>query len=382
MENFSFYNPTKIEFGKEKEKNIGEYIKPFNIKKVLLTFGSDRIKKDGLFDVIIKSLKENNIEYIEFGGITSNPILSKVYEAIEVAKTNKVDAVLSVGGGSVLDSSKAIAAGSLYDGDVWDFFIGKGTVQNALPIFDILTLAATGSEMNCGAVVTNEKTNQKYAIQSAHLYPKVSVINPELMNTVSKDYLVYSAADIIAHCIEGYFTASVQPTFINRQIESIIKTVMETTEKLIENPNDYDARAEFAWASTCALNGLTYIGTKDFSYPNHMIEHILSALYNVPHGAGLSVIMPAWMKWYYSKNSVQFERFANEIFGLYSSQEGIQALENWFNKIGTPTKLSQFGLNESNFEEIIKVGLENAKYFGVEKIYTKEVFEEILNLAK
>lgn len=382
MENFSFYNPTKIEFGKEKEKNIGEYIKPFNIKKVLLTFGSDRIKKDGLFDVIIKSLKENNIEYIEFGGITSNPILSKVYEAIEVAKTNKVDAVLSVGGGSVLDSSKAIAAGSLYDGDVWDFFIGKGTVQNALPIFDILTLAATGSEMNCGAVVTNEKTNQKYAIQSAHLYPKVSVINPELMNTVSKDYLVYSAADMIAHCIEGYFTASVQPTFINRQIESIIKTVMETTEKLIENPNDYDARAEFAWASTCALNGLTYIGTKDFSYPNHMIEHILSALYNVPHGAGLSVIMPAWMKWYYSKNSIQFERFANEIFGLYSSQEGIQALENWFNKIGTPTKLSQFGLNESNFEEIIKVGLENAKYFGVEKIYTKEVFEEILNLAK
>ena len=382
MENFSFYNPTKIEFGKEKEKNIGEYIKPFNIKKVLLTFGSDRIKNDGLFDVVIKSLKENNIQFIEFGGITSNPILSKVYEAIEIAKTNKVDAILSVGGGSVLDSSKAIAAGSLYDGDVWDFFIGKGTVQNALPIFDILTLAATGSEMNCGAVVTNEKTNQKYAIQSPLLYPKVSVINPELMNTVSKDYLVYSAADIIAHCIEGYFTASVQPTFINRQIESIIKTVMETTEKLIENPNDYDARAEFAWASTCALNGLTYIGTKDFSYPNHMIEHILSALYNVPHGAGLSVIMPAWMKWYYSKNSIQFERFANEIFGLYSSQEGIQALENWFNKIGTPTKLSQFGLNESNFEEIIKVGLENAKYFGVEKIYTKEVFEEILNLAK
>ncbi|AXX89279.1 NADH-dependent alcohol dehydrogenase [Arcobacter suis] len=382
MENFSFYNPTKIEFGKEKEKNIGEYIKPFNIKKVLLTFGSDRIKKDGLFDVVIKSLKENNIEYIEFEGITSNPVLSKVYEAIEVAKKEKVDAILSVGGGSVLDSSKAIAAGSLYDGDVWDFFIGKNTVQNALPIFDILTLAATGSEMNCGAVVTNEKTNQKYAIQSAHLYPKVSVINPELMNTVSKDYLVYSAADIIAHCIEGYFTASVQPTFINRQIESIIKTVMETTEKLIENPNNYDARAEFAWASTCALNGLTYIGTKDFSYPNYMIEHILSALYNVPHGAGLSVIMPAWMKWYYSKNSIQFERFANEIFGLYSSQEGIQALENWFNKIGTPTKLSQFGLNESNFEEIIKVGLGNAEYFGVGEIYTKEVFEEILNLAK
>lgn len=381
MENFSFYNPTKIEFGKEKEKNIGVYIKPFNIKKVLLTFGSDRIKNDGLFDVVIKSLKENNIEYIEFGGITSNPILSKVYEAIEIAKTNKVDAILSVGGGSVLDSSKAIAAGSLYDGDVWDFFIGKATVQNALPIFDILTLAATGSEMNCGAVVTNEKTNQKYAIQSSHLYPKVSVINPELMSTVSKDYLVYSAVDIIAHCIEGYFTASVQPTFINRQIESIIKTVMKTTEKLIKNPNDYDARAEFAWASTCALNGLTYIGTKDFSYPNHMIEHSLSALYNVPHGAGLSVVIPAWMKWYYPKNSLQFERFANEIFGLYSSQEGIAALEDWFTKIGTPTKLAQFNIPTSDKDKILENLLRNAEYFGIKEIYTKEVLTEILNNA-
>ena len=382
MVDFIYHNPTKIVFGKNKESFIGDEVKPFGVKKVLLCYGSERIKSDGLYKKVTDSLVKEGIAWVELGGVVSNPKLSKVKEGIALAQKEHVEAILAIGGGSVLDSSKTIAVGALVKNDVWDFFIGKATVQNALPIFDILTLAATGSEMNCGAVVTNEKTNQKYAIQSAHLYPKVSVINPELMSTVSKDYLVYSAADIIAHCIEGYFTASVQPTFINRQIESIIKTVMETTEKLIENPNDYDARAEFAWASTCALNGLTYIGTKDFSYPNHMIEHILSALYNVPHGAGLSVIMPAWMKWYYSKNSIQFERFANEIFGLYSSQEGIQALENWFNKIGTPTKLSQFGLNESNFEEIIKVGLENAKYFGVGEIYTKEVFEEILNLAK
>lgn len=249
-----------------------------------------------------------------------------------------------------------------------------------ISVFDILTLAATGSEMNCGAVVTNEVTKQKFAIQSPHLYPKVSVINPELMKTISKDYLVYSAADIIAHCIEGYFTASIQPTFINRQIESIIKTVMEATEKLIKNPNDYDSRAEFAWASTCALNGLTYIGTSGFSYPN-MIEHSLSALYNVPHGAGLSVIIPAWMKWYYSKNSIQFERFANEIFGLYSSQEGIQALENWFNKVGTPTKLGQFNIPTSDTDKMLENLLGNAEYFGVKEIYTKEILTEILNNA-
>lgn len=381
MENFSFYNPVQVEFGKEKEKSIGKFIKPFNIKKILLTFGSDRIKKDGLFDVVIKSLKENNIDYVEFGGIQSNPLLSKVYEGITFAKNEKVDAILSVGGGSVLDSSKAIAAGSLYNGDVWDFFIGKEAVKEALPIFDILTLSATGSEMNCGGVVTNDDTKQKYAIQSPHLYPKVSVINPELMKTISKDYLVYSAADIIAHSIEGYFTASIQPTYINRQIESIIKTVMETTEILIENPNNYDARAEFAWAATNALNGLTYVGTKGFTYPNHMIEHSLSALYNVPHGGGLSVVIPAWMKWYYTKNPLQFERFSRELFDLYSAQEGIQAIENWFNKIGTPTKLSQFNIDKSDMNNLLENLLENAKYFGVADIYTKEVLIEILNKA-
>jgi len=381
MENFSFYNPVQVEFGKEKEKKIGEFIKPHGVKKVLLTYGSERIKKDGLFDIVTKSLKENDIEFVEFGGIVSNPLLSKVYEGINVAKEKNVDAILSIGGGSVLDSSKAISAGALYDGDVWDFFIGKASFDKALPIFDILTLAATGSEMNCGGVVTNDETKQKFAIQNPLLYPKVSVINPQLMSTVSKDYLVYSASDIIAHCIEGYFTATVQPTYINRQIEAIIKTVMQTTEVLIENPNDYDSRAEFAWAATNALNGLTYVGTSGFSYPNHMIEHSLSALYNVPHGAGLSVVMPAWMKWYLNKNTTQFTRFAKEIFGLDNAEKGIKALENWFNKVGTPTKLSQFNIDKSETDTILQNLLGNAEYFGVKQIYTKEILTEILESA-
>jgi NADP-dependent alcohol dehydrogenase len=381
MQNFTFFNPTQIEFGKDKEKEIGTHLKKCNIKKVLLTYGSERIKKDGLFDIVEKSLKENNIEIIAIGGIISNPVLSKVYEIISIAKEEKVDAILSVGGGSVLDSSKAIAAGALYDGDVWDFFIGKALVQKALPIFDILTLAATGSEMNCGAVITNENTKQKYAIQSPLFYPKVSVINPELMKTISKDYLVYSAADIIAHSIEGYFTAAIHPTYINRQIEAIIKTVMQTTEILINNPDDYKARAEFAWAATNALNGLTYVGTSGYSYPNHMIEHSLSALYNVPHGAGLSVVIPAWMKWYKSKNEAQFKRFAKEIFELETAEEGIDALEAWFNKVGTPTKLSQFNIPTSDTDKILENLLENAQYFGIKEIYTKDVLTKILNNA-
>lgn len=381
MESFAYHNPTVLDFGKDKEKQIGQHLATHGVKKVLVTFGSNRIKNDGLFDVVATSLRANQIEFVEFGGIVSNPILSKVYEGIDVARAHQVDAILSVGGGSVLDSSKAIAAGVLYDGDVWDLFLGKSPINSALPIFDILTLAATGSEMNCGAVVTNEKTQQKFAINAPALFPKVSVVDPVLMQTISKDYLVYSAADIIAHSIEGYFTATVQPHFQSRLVEAIIKTVIETTEILIEDPLNYDARAEFAWASTQALNGLIYSGTAGFSYPNHMIEHSLSALYNVPHGAGLSVVMPAWMKWYHTKNPQQFERFAREIFGKSTAIEGIEALENWFNKVGTPTRLSQFSIEPSALPVILENVLGNASYFGVADIYTKEVSTEILNNA-
>ena len=371
MENFSFCNPTQIEFGRDKEKNIGKYISQNGVKKVLLVYGSKRVIEDGLFDVVIKSLKENGVDFIAFGGVVSNPILGTIQNAIKIAKDEQVDGVLSLGGGSVLDSSKAIAVGTLYDGDVWDFFTSKEKIKKALPIFDIITLAATGSEMNGYAVVTNEKTKQKFSIWSPLVYPKVSVINPELQKSVSKEYLVYSATDIIAHTIEGYFTAKIQPKYMSRQVENIIKTVIETTEILIKNPDDYSARGEFAWAATNALNGTTTVGTAGFSFPNHLIEHALSALYNVPHGAGLSVVIPAWAKWYYKENEAQFIRFAKEIFGKNTALEGIEELENWFNKIGTPTRLKDFGLDKANISDII----ENLSY---QQDFSKEDLENIL----
>ena len=374
MENFSFCNPTQIEFGRDKEKNIGKYISQNGVKKVLLVYGSKRVIEDGLFDVVEGSLKENNIEFTAFGGVVSNPILGTIQNAIKIAKDEQIDGILSLGGGSVLDSSKAIAVGTLYDSDVWDFFLGKEQIKKALPIFDIITLAATGSEMNGYAVVTNEKTKQKFSIWSPLIYPKVSVINPELQKSVSKEYLVYSATDIIAHCIEGYFTAKVQPKYMSRQVENIIKTVIETTEILIKNPDDYSTRGEFAWAATNALNGTTTVGTAGFSFPNHLIEHSLSALYNVPHGAGLSVVIPAWAKWYYKENEAQFIRFAKEIFGKNTALEGIEALESWFNKIGTPTRLNQFGLDKSNISDII----ENLSF---QDEITKKDLELILNNA-
>lgn len=374
MKDFSFYNPTRIEFGVDKEKNIGQYISEYGIKKVLLVYGSRRIIEDGLFDTVIKSLKDNNIEFIAFGGVISNPILRTVYEAVKIAKEEEVEAILSVGGGSVLDSSKTIAVGALYEGEIWDFFERKKEINKALAIFDIITLAATGSEMNGYAVITNEKIKRKSSIWSKHIYPKVSIINPKLQKSVSKEYLAYSATDIIAHCIEGYFTAKVHPKYMSRQVENIIKTVIENTQILLEDKDNYSARAEFAWAATNALNGTTTVGISEYFFPNHMIEHSLSALYEVPHGAGLSLVIPAWMRWFYKQNEAQFIRFAKEIFSKDSAIEGIKALEEWFNKIGSPTKLSQLNLSSENIKEII----ENLSF---QSTYSKEDLEAILKNA-
>ena len=381
MFDFTFHNPVKIEFGRGKERNIGLYMREFDAKRTLLIYGSDRIKKDGLFDKVTASLKENGIEFIELGGIISNPVLSKVYEGIELARKFNADSVLSVGGGSCLDSAKAIAAGALHEGDVWDFFTGKNP-SRALKIFDVITLAATGSEMNSGAVVTNEATKQKFSIHGDVLYPLVSVVNPQLQASVSCEYLAYSAADVIAHSIEGYFTASVQPSIINLYIEANIKTVMKTTEILLADPDNYDARAEFAWAATMALNGLTYVGTHGYSYPNHMLEHAMSAVVNCAHGAGLAVIMPAWMKWYKSRNLGAFERFAREIFGVNSADEGIAAFKTWLSKIGAPVSLKAVGIEGETLDEVINLAYDYAVNWRKDKLYTKENIKEIFELAK
>ncbi len=381
MENFSFFNPTRIEFGTGKEQLIGQHLAEHGIKKVLLCYGSERIKREGLFDTVSKSLFEKGVKWVECGGIVSNPVISKVREGIALARAQQVDAILSVGGGSVLDSAKSIAAGVCYEGDVWDLFVGKAPVESALPVFAILTLAATGSEMNPGAVVTNEETKEKFFISAAPLFPKVSIVNPALMQGVSRDYLVFSASDVIAHLIEAYFTATVHPNLQSRLVESLISTIIETTETLLDDPADHDARGQFAWAATLALNGVTFSGVAGFSYPNHAIEHSLSALFNVPHGAGLSVIVPAWMKWYRDRNPAQFDRFARTVFGVESGEQGIAALQDWYDKIGTPTHLPQLGIKETDLSAIVENVQHNVRVFGIAETYTPEVVTAILKNA-
>lgn len=381
MREFTFFNPTRIEFGKGKEANIGQYVKEFGVNSVLILYGSDRVKRNGLFGRVATSLEEQGIACAELGGVISNPLISRVRDAIKIIKENSLQAVVAVGGGSVLDSAKAVAAGVKYDGDVWDFFIGKAVVEEAIPVFSVMTLAATGSEMNMAGVVTNDETRQKYAIVSPHLFPKVSVINPELMATVTSDYLAYSAVDIFAHCLDLYFTASFLPEFNAELIENILKTVMRTTGVLLGNPDDYDARGEFAWAATMALNGNTFAGVEGNTYDTHMIEHAMGALYNVPHGAGLAVVLPAWMKSIKNEMPERFERFAEKMFGVSGADAGITKLTEWFSSIGAPVTFAEAGLSGDTLDPIAENAFGNAKLWGMDQMYPKERIAAILKPA-
>ena len=382
MKDFTYFNPTRIEFGKGKEANIGEYISDYGIKKVLIVYGSERIKKSGLFDIVAKSLADKGISYNEIGGVVSNPVLSKVYEGIESAKNNGSEAVLAVGGGSVLDSSKAIAAGAVYEGDVWDFFTYKAVANQALKIFDIMTLAATGSEMNNFAVVTKEETKEKFSLAGMATYPTVSVINPELQATVTNDYLAYSAADIFAHSLDMYLSATYLPEYMAGYVENILKTVMRTTEILLEDGSNYEARGEFAWAATQALNFTTFCGIENNRYDTHFIEHTLSAEYNIAHGAGLSIVMPAWMKWQKDFLPERFERFAKNMFGAENADAGIEALKQWYSKIGAPVTLQEGNIPEEDIPMLVEKLHVVAKMWGAESLYTKEMITTVLENAK
>lgn len=381
MKNFSYHNPTRIEFGKGKEENIGEYISETGVSKVLIVYGSERIKHSGLFNKVAQSLTGKGIHFEELGGVQSNPLLSKVYEGIEIAKAKKLEAVLAVGGGSVLDSSKAIAAGATYEGDVWDFFTYKAVPEKALKIFDIMTLAATGSEMNNFAVVTKDETKEKFSLAGPATYPTVSVINPELQATVGNDYLAYSASDIFAHSLDMYLSATYLPEYIAGYVENILKTVMRTTEILLADKDNYEARSEFAWAATQALNFTTFCGIENNRYDTHFLEHTLSAEYNIAHGAGLSILMPAWMKWQKQFLPERFERFARVMFNKQDADAGIEALKNWYAKIGAPVTLSEGKIPEIDIPMLVDKLFAVAGMWGATQLYTKDMIRTVLQNA-
>ncbi len=355
MQDFIYNTPTKVYFGKDKHLIVGNIISELGYNKIMMQYGKESIKKSGLYDQVMLSLKQNNIEVTELGGVEPNPKIEFIRNAIKIAKENDVQLVLAVGGGSVVDSCKYTALGAKYDGDVMDFPLGKSTPSDALPVGCILTLSAAGSEMSNSAVVTDLSSNKKKGCSTEFNRCKFAILNPELTYSVNKYQTACGIVDIMSHTMERYFT-NCEPTPLTDSIsESILKEVVSAGLKVIENPNDYNARATIMWASSLSHNGLTGCGREN-ALAVHQLEHALSGKFdNVAHGAGLAVLFPAWAKYVYKYNTARFSQFARNVWGVVenndekASLKGIEKMSEFFVQIGMPTKLRDFGI-EPNIE--------------------------------
>lgn len=350
MKDFLYYAPTKVFFGKDKQKEIGDIVKEYGYKTVMLQYGKESIKKSGLYDEVVSALTDKGIKVIDFGGVEPNPKVSFVRDAIKVARENNVELILAVGGGSAIDSAKSTAAGVLYDGDVWDFPSQKATPKASLDVACILTIAAAGSEMSSSAVLTNTELNIKKGFNSPFNRCKFAVMNPELTYTVDKYQTACGIVDIMAHTMERYFTVAEPTDLTDRIAESILKAVISAGKVLMENPCDYDARANMMWASSLSHNDLTGCGREN-ALCVHQLEHALSGEFDfIAHGAGLAVLFPAWARFIYKENPSRFAQFARRVWDvdedddLKASLLGIEKMEEFFKEIEMPLSLREFGI--------------------------------------
>jgi alcohol dehydrogenase YqhD (iron-dependent ADH family) len=358
MQNFTYQNATRVIFGKGTEDTVGAEVKKCG-KKVLLHYGSGSIKKTGLYDRAVKSLKSAGVDFIELGGVKPNPRLSLVREGIDMCRKNGVDFILAVGGGSAIDSAKGIAAGAFYEGDVWDLYMRKGTAVKAIPLGVILTIPAAGSETSQFSVVTNEEGWLKRDIGYEFLRPQFAILNPELPFTLPAYQVAAGATDIMAHLMERYFTNVRNVEFSDRLIEASLVTMINNVPKVLKNPQNYDAWAEVMWTGTQAHSDLLGMG-RIGDWASHGIEHEISAIYDIAHGAGLAIIFPAWMKYVMKHDMDIFVQFAVRVFKVEqdfhntetTALAGIAKLEDFFRSIGMPVRFSDAGLGDERFEEM------------------------------
>lgn len=360
MENFKFYAPTYFEFGKEAEEKAGELVKRFGGSRVLLHFGGGSVKRSGLLARVKASLEKQGIFYTELGGVRPNPLSGLVYEGIKICKEKEIDFVLAVGGGSTIDSAKAIAAGVLYEGDFWDYYSKGKEVLKALPIGTILTIAAAGSEGSPDSVITKEEGMLKRGASGEAFRPKFSILNPSLTTTLSAYQTACGITDILAHLYERYLTNTKDVEVTDRMIEALMTTMIHEAPKVMENPNDYEARANIMWAGMVAHNNICGVGrSQDWS--SHEIEHELSALYDCAHGAGLAVTMPAVFTYNLNHDVMRFARVAVKVWGCKmdfsyperTAKEGIQALKDFLIFIGMPTNFKELGAREEDIETLV-----------------------------
>ena len=393
MEQFSFYTPTKVIFGKGVQSQVGAVIKSYGFKKILFHYGSGSIKKSGLYDQIVASLRENGIEFVELGGVQPNPKLSLSRKAAQLCIDEKVEMILAAGGGSVLDSSKSAAASAANHCDPWEFSSGARVLEKSLPVGAVLTIAAAGSEMSDSCVITNEEGWLKRGFNNDHNRPLFAIMNPELTYTVSKYQTACGVTDIMMHTLERYFCMNGDVALTDHLAEGLLRSVIEAGKVVMDKPDDYEARATLMWASSLSHNGLTGCG-RNFMMRCHQIEHELSGMYDrVAHGAGLAVIFPAWAKYIYKNEKAlpRFCQFAQRVWGIEMDFEhpertalaGIEACENFFKSLGMPVRLSELDVDDTKFDEMA----EKCTFFGkrVLKDYIplgKKEIIDIYNLAK
>lgn len=390
MFNFDFFTPTEIKFGKEAEKETGKMIRKYHGTKVLLHYGSGSVVKSGLLDKIKASLDEEHIGYVELGGVVPNPHLDKVYEGIELAKKEKIDFILAVGGGSVIDSSKAIAYGLAEpDQDVWDLYEHSRTAKDCFPVAAVLTIAAAGSEMSNSSVITNTESNKKRGYNSDLCRPKFAIMNPEWTLSLPDYQTASGCVDIMMHTMERYFTQGGNMEITDGIAEALLRTVMNNARILHDDPKNYEARAEVMWASSLAHNGLTGCGANGSDFASHMLEHEMGGMFDVTHGAGLAAVWPSWARYVYKEDMDRFVKFAKRVMGVDADVpdeeavlEGIRRMEEFYHAIGMPVNMSELGIHPTK-EQIDEMAERCAKATGGCKGTAKILYkEDMVNIYK
>lgn len=385
MLNFVYNIPTKIYFGKDQIRQVGDAVREFDGNHVLLTFGSNRVKNIGLFDEIVDYLQKHNISYSEMGGIEPNPRIDSVRQGIEICRKDNVDFILSIGGGSVLDCSKAIAVGFYYEGDPWDLYIKKAKLTQALPVGSVLTLAATGSEMNGNSVISNLETEQKLGIGHDMLRPKFSILDPVLTYSVSQNQTAAGVIDIMSHIFEQYFSP-IEDTFVqDRMAEALLQTCVHSGPIAYQEPDNYEARANLLWAGSLALNSLLTYG-KIGDWATHMIEHEVSAIYDITHGVGLAILTPYWMEYVLNENTLhKFVSLALNVWKVQDSpvkmavaKDGIRLTRDFFTSLGMPRRLRDVGVEKERLEEMA----EKTVMFGPKGTLRVLEKQDVLNILK
>lgn len=384
MKTFQFYNPTRLIFGKGQVETLKTEVPKYG-KRVLLVYGGGSIKRNGLYDQVIRLLNEIGAEVTELAGVEPNPRLATVHKGVDLCKTNDIELILAVGGGSVIDCAKAIAVGSKYEGDMWDFAARKAVAKDALPLGTILTMAATGSEMNSGSVITNQDTQEKLGWGSPVSFPTFSILDPVNTYSVPRDQTVYGMVDMMSHVLEHYFHLDENTPVQLGFCETILRTVMDVAPRLIEDLENYELRETILYCGTMALNGVLNMGLAG-DWATHNIEHAVSAVYDIPHGGGLAILFPHWMKHNIDVKVDRFKRLAINVFDVNPegksdkqvAEEGIEALRQFWTSIGAPSRLADYDIDDSKIE----VMADKAMLFGPFGNFKKLQREDVVSIYK